>query len=299
MFIWFWLLAAATGKESIQLPEQIVEIADLARYNDYLYILDTRERTLWKTGPRGRIVASYARHGPGPGEWRRPFRLRIYDGKIYVPDLEKWMVLVLDTNLAFVIEFKLRGMARDIAVAGPHLFVAYYDALSDAMVHRLDEAFAVNRSFGRALEKSPVLMGFQSGFLRLSGDRLLFQHQFLPWLQVFDREGNLVQAAHLPGLEEPFINERNIREQKRYFRYVAADLFSVEGKPYVKLEDHLERKAYLYRYDRQTNRFTHKISCPWVTKSDQAGGFYKVRRQRETLRLEPFDIEVQIADQER
>ncbi len=284
------LLNTVTAKAAIHLPEEIIQVADLVGFDSHIFILDARERALWKLDSSGSIIAQFGQKGSGPGEWQRPFRLRVYNGKVFVPDLEKRVVLVLNTGLDFVKEFKIHGMVRDIALAGPDLFLAYYDPASDGMIHLVDDQFQQQRFFGKALEKSDLMMGFQSASMILSGDRLFYMHQFLPLLQVFNLEGMLIQEANLPGMQKLFIKKENLLRQKRYFRYVAADLFFAGGKPCIKLEDHLERKAYLYQYDLKSNRFPFMAPCPWRLKSDQDGGLYKIARQGECLVLEPIDF---------
>lgn len=275
-----WLGLLLFAGQRIALPEEIDSVGDLARAATGLAIVDTIAEKLWLLGDDGRIAALYERKGNGPGELRKLLKVRWFDGKFFLPDMMKRSVIVLDSRFQFLRELKVDGMCRDVLWFKDHYYFVYWDAQSGSMVHRYTPSLEKRGSFGRALDH-PRLLGFQSGQLLIHGDLILFVHNFIPAIQVFDQAGTLLHEAWLPGFEEPFISLASLISGKRFFRYVIQDFFAVVDGVFLKLNDQERGLSWTYLYQPEQNVFSKKVPCPWNTVSDRSENLYRVHLDRD------------------
>ena len=287
-FLTFSILWGISAPGAVPLPSSILHVKQVVDLGDHMIVLDGIAKALWKISKDGALKGSYQRGGTGPGEFISLWRIRLINDRLYILDILKRSVIVLDTDFEFLEEIKTKGMCRDLHREDNTLFLVYWDGQSRKMVHPFRNSEPAGESFGFGL--SGRMFGFQSAELLEREGKLLYLHDFMPWLDVYDKTGKLLQRQHLPGFEKPFISMERIEKRQRYFRYSLPGLILWDEDLFVMKRDYELHEAWLYRYDLAQNRFVERRSCPWSTVWDRRGRLYEIviNQDGDPIQLRPL-----------
>ena len=290
MLIPCFLVLVWPGSGPIPISERIDSVHSMTTIGQHLFAVDSYRQILWKLDRAGTISGQYQRKGMGPGEFQQLNQVRSFEHLLFLPDLLKRAVIVLDQNLQFQKEIPVKGLCRDVLVTSDSYYFVYWEAKSGNMIHRFSKQMTHQGSFGTALTEKDLL-GMQSGRLFLFSDTLFFFHNFIPVLEAFDTNGSLLYRKALPGFRDPFVSSQNLTDPMNHpIRYTLLDGFVVENYLGLKLRDSGESKSWIYLFDPQSRTFKGKKPCPKFTVSDQMGTLFEVVKNDadEAITLKPI-----------
>jgi hypothetical protein len=268
----------------VLLPEEVADVSKMVRVDENLYFLDARAQVIWRVTNSGEADPVYDRRGSGPGEYQRLFGLRYFDERFFLTDMTQRKFIILNRDLSLDREIEVRGIPRDTLVLNNRYFLVY-PKHGQGMIHSLGDEGG-SRSFGKLLGDHS-LFGFESGQVLGYGGGVWFIHHFMPRLEHFGPEGNLIGSHPIRGIgQDPLVTlhkEGNITRHR--YRHVLTDLFLYKGKLLVKLHDHEEGRAWFYVFDPGRGQFINRFRAPWQMVTDGEEGMYLVHEEPESGRI--------------
>lgn len=100
----FFILTAFINGEEIVVDVN-GKISRIGVSNNYIYLFDSADSSIWKLNKRGKVLATYNKKGEGPGELKNINGFQFLKGGIYLFSNDK--CLMTDHNLSYLKEFRI------------------------------------------------------------------------------------------------------------------------------------------------------------------------------------------------
>lgn len=163
-----------------------------------IYVLDQRQKAIFKFDSSGRLLLKTGQHGQGPGEFLNPLCLYVTKTSVFVSDTSKRDIQVFDLNLSLLRSLKPRRAYIDLAISESGLIVATPFRMNPEMplVDVLDQEGELLYSFGKKMFGNPdnwQLPNFVKIDVNRKGDVFLaFQH--FPVVCQYSIKGDLISV---------------------------------------------------------------------------------------------------------
>ncbi len=195
------------GFEEWQLPD-IKAPGGILTLGDTYFVSDQEEDCILKVNHEGNVIAKTGQTGSGAGEFLSPSALTAYDGEIYVLDQGNNRIQVLDGNLSYLRELKLKDTKKEdpdyvpqsIAVNQEGVFVtgvSLENPRVDRYAEKTDEIAANFIGSISIYEEQAYFINSMARYYDKESDSFGVVSTAPEWL-VSEKEGELEKVCELP-----------------------------------------------------------------------------------------------------
>ena len=253
----------------INLPEDLVGVSDMVSHNGFIFLIDSRNATLFKCNGSGEELARVGRRGNGPGEFQRPVALAASGQMLVVCDDVARTLTVFDQNLNYQVRHLSPYMPRDLAISKDSFYLVSHNPQTNTMVQKYSHEMVWEKGFALGLQPVDKMVSFQTGKVLLHGDLLYFMHTFRSVLEVFDPSGNLVKTISIPGLEDPLFGTLKPRpDDSSWYKEVGqravGGVCTTGNTIHLLYLDTAQSGPNRYSFDLQTNLWSMAENTPRV-----------------------------------
>jgi len=278
------------------IPAEITSIHGLLSSGKYSFAFNSNQ--IWRWSLDNEPLVVYEHRGFGPGELQKISSMRLFAGRLYVCDMAKRSVIVLNEDFGYIEEKKISGLLRDILVVKDRYYLLIGTSGNQGLVQIRDRNWQIEGSFGSMLpDTEGAMIGLQSGELMLYHGQVYLLHAFLPQIEIFDLEGNLVQRSGIPGFNGPtFTLEMITTANSTAKRYDLGRLFFSGTDIYFTMKAYSEQKPWLYRFNPAEGTF-HRTTLLATLRADGCGNAYSVEYDEDgfPIKRQPIDLEALFA----
>jgi len=271
----------------LRLDPEILNVSQIVEGNRCFFLLDQVNETVWKTDLNGIILAKYAKKGQGPAEFIKISKLSCDSSQLYLSDWAKRSLLVFSQDFEFRKEFKFEGMVRDILIVDRSYFVLNW--MNGHLIQKYDPELKLLTAFGTGLS-DPRMLGSQFGHMILLDGRILLQHVFLPFFELFDLNGNLERRVNIPGFpESPLIVFETFYDRSKPNLFQVHNVYVSGTSLFFHIYDYSEgskkRRDWLYQYNLLGHSFEERTQIDRQLAdsllSDHKGKTYRIFENEE------------------
>ena len=278
------LLTLTLGAVTI-LPDEITRVSDVAFSQERIFVFD-RYSYLMSLDYEGRILATYNRQGPGPGEFKGPGRLAHAGGYLYVADMNGRSIHVFDENLTHLRETRVQFPPQDLLATETNLFITGTQPGMKSLAVKTDLHLNIITGFGSLLEPADTYMGVQNGHLLLVDDKVVVVHTFKTEIEIYDQDGVLLEKAQAPGWPTSLFSHVSTKKPNWWndMNFRINNVFASGSRVGIKMWSDEEKKTHLLIYDLEGKswqapkwegqRYSDHKGRPWRLVESPEGPLY-------------------------
>jgi len=212
----FVFIMSFPDETSEKAGEYLATPYDLVFYKEQYFITDSKENCIKVFSSDGKLLKKIGSRGQGPREFSDPYCITLDEkkGQIYCYDGGNRRISCFSVNGEFIKFIKTSLSIWDMKFHNGNLYSSAYSDANQSHLMIYDEAGNIKKFYGTLFDNKinnlphtykQILYG--NALLDVNKDNLFLFFEYLPFVQIYDKEGNLEQSIKV-----------NIKEIKKRYK---------------------------------------------------------------------------------